>query len=193
MRVTAQAKAQTRTTIVEAAEALFTEYGFAETTTRDIATEAGVATGTLFNYFPSKEALALEIVNAELAQAVAQLRRRRRARRPESPAEALFDLIATQLRRLKGRRDLVGGALSGLLNRSSDTTPDVDAAASLMRGDPEHEEATTVHLYLAVHAGVLAFWIHDDSPAYEDTLALLDRLTRSITDSSGVMPEGDWP
>ncbi len=46
-----------RTQIIEAALKLFCERGFQYTSTASIAKEAGVATGTLFIYFPSKEDL----------------------------------------------------------------------------------------------------------------------------------------
>jgi AcrR family transcriptional regulator len=46
-----------RTAILEAALKLFTERGFHGTSTAQISKEAGVATGTLFNYFPTKEDL----------------------------------------------------------------------------------------------------------------------------------------
>ena len=42
---------------MEAALKLFTERGFHGTSTAEISKEAGVATGTLFNYFPTKEDL----------------------------------------------------------------------------------------------------------------------------------------
>jgi AcrR family transcriptional regulator len=46
-----------RTAIIEAALRLFTERGFHGTSTAQISKEAGVATGTLFIYFPTKEDL----------------------------------------------------------------------------------------------------------------------------------------
>jgi AcrR family transcriptional regulator len=46
-----------RTAILESALKLFTERGFHGTSTAQISKEAGVATGTLFNYFPTKEDL----------------------------------------------------------------------------------------------------------------------------------------
>ena len=46
-----------KTAIMEAALTLFTERGFHGTSTAEISREAGVATGTLFNYFSTKEDL----------------------------------------------------------------------------------------------------------------------------------------
>jgi AcrR family transcriptional regulator len=55
-RVTKPA-AERRREIVDAAIKLFAERGYQETTVQDIATEAQVATGSVYIYFPSKEAV----------------------------------------------------------------------------------------------------------------------------------------
>ena len=46
-----------KTAIMDAALKLFTERGFHGTSTAEISKEASIATGTLFNYFPTKEDL----------------------------------------------------------------------------------------------------------------------------------------
>ena len=45
---------QTRSRILSAAWQLFTENGYEKTSTRDISSAAGVATGTVFSHFPNK-------------------------------------------------------------------------------------------------------------------------------------------
>ena len=62
-----------RTAIMEAALKLFTERGFHGTSTAQISKDAGVATGTLFNYFPTKEDLINSLyfeVKGELSRAM---------------------------------------------------------------------------------------------------------------------------
>jgi len=58
-----------KTAIMEAALKLFTERGFHGTSTAQISKEAGVATGTLFNYFPTKE----DLINSLYVEVKGQL------------------------------------------------------------------------------------------------------------------------
>ena len=53
-RRTAEAAAQTRADIVDAARALFAQHGFAATTTAEVASRAGVTVGALFHHFRGK-------------------------------------------------------------------------------------------------------------------------------------------
>jgi len=64
-------KRETLAAIRQAAARLFAERGYGDTRTRDIAREAGIATGTLFNYAPTKEAVVLIVWKQLAADAVA--------------------------------------------------------------------------------------------------------------------------
>lgn len=57
---TAPKSEETRRRILAAALKLFHEHGFEAATMRDIAQEAGVATGAAYYYFPSKDAIVME-------------------------------------------------------------------------------------------------------------------------------------
>lgn len=63
-------RARTEAAIRNAAARLFAERGYAQTRTRDIAQAAGIATGTLFNYAPTKEDVVLLLWKARAAAAV---------------------------------------------------------------------------------------------------------------------------
>ncbi|MCK6513037.1 TetR/AcrR family transcriptional regulator [Myxococcota bacterium] len=52
-----QQKEETRATLLSSARALFVERGYEETTMRQLAQHAGVATGTVFAHFPDKPSL----------------------------------------------------------------------------------------------------------------------------------------
>ena len=71
MRITEEAKSISRKRILECAGQLFVGNGFEQTTTRDIAHAAKLAAGTLFNYFPTKEDIALHFLEQEVEHAMA--------------------------------------------------------------------------------------------------------------------------
>ena len=51
-----------RQQIIDAAFKVFSEKGFATATTAKIAKEAGIAEGTIYNYFPSKRELFIAVI-----------------------------------------------------------------------------------------------------------------------------------
>src|SRR5262245_52786662 len=97
MRVTAETKAETRQRILDAAQQLFAVGGFATSTTRDIADRAGIATGTLFNYFTSKEAALATLA----AEAVAGVEQDFDGSDCNTFEEELFAFVGPGLRKLK--------------------------------------------------------------------------------------------
>lgn len=72
----ARKKAETRTRIAETAARLFAAHGYDDVTVADIARAAEVAEKTVYNYFPTKESLALDRDKAEIARLVGLLRNR---------------------------------------------------------------------------------------------------------------------
>nr|WP_035002995.1 TetR/AcrR family transcriptional regulator [Lebetimonas sp. JH292] len=56
------AKETKKTQIMKTALKLFAEHGFYNTTIADIAKEMGMSVGNMYNYFPSKESLAKELL-----------------------------------------------------------------------------------------------------------------------------------
>jgi len=68
----ARNKEETRRRILAAARELFDDRGYEQTTTREIAARAGIAAGTLFNYYREKRELAQELFQRELDAVVEQ-------------------------------------------------------------------------------------------------------------------------
>jgi AcrR family transcriptional regulator len=52
--------------ILVAAAHVFDERGYGATTTNDIADEAGVAIGSLYQYFPNKDAILIELTRQHI-------------------------------------------------------------------------------------------------------------------------------
>lgn len=65
IRVTKSAS-ERRNEILDTAESLFSEKGYEKTSTTDITKKMGVAQGTLYYYFKSKEALANALIDRQL-------------------------------------------------------------------------------------------------------------------------------
>lgn len=189
MRITAEEKDATRRRIVDAALDLFRNGGFDATTTRDIARRAGIATGTLFNYFETKETILASLAGEVLAKARATFARQTVEADLE---EELFALAAAELRQLKPLRKFVGGLLetelSPLVAARRAGPSDSLCVAHLQLVDSiarKHGIAelspVALQIYWALYTGVLAFWSADRSPKQEDTLALLDQSLHMFT------------
>jgi AcrR family transcriptional regulator len=69
-----QARAQqTRDRVLEAAARVFARHGYAAGTTNRIAAEAGLSIGSLYQYFPNKDAILVELVRRHLAEGTAAI------------------------------------------------------------------------------------------------------------------------
>lgn len=191
MRVSEKTKQRTRDRIVKVAMTLFDRKGFEDTTTRDISETAGIATGTLFNYFPSKEAIVLSLIHSGWWAAL-------EAESGEEEGgleESLFGLGAACLRALKTHRLYAFpafGALCGprrrvaresevsaLRDRHLKRVEDLLVGAGLARFKSE----LSLHLYWTLLMGVFTYWADDRSPHQEDSLALLDASTKLFVQS----------
>jgi len=204
MRVTGQTKATTRRRILDAARRLLASEGFDATTTRDIADAAGIASGTLFNYFATKEAvlaaLALELLEDVHDDALGEGREDDSAGTLE---EDLFAFIAAVLRKLRPLRKHLAGLLETALSPLATCDGEAQSLRSLhleivSRLAKKHRwgelSAVALQLYWTLYTGLLMFWANDRSHKQEDTLALLDESLamfigwlRSV-DQTGVKP-----
>ncbi len=189
MRVTPQTKLDTRQRILDRARRLLNKKGYDATTTRDLARAADIAIGTLFNYFRTKEDLAMTL----LADAADEARTEfRNELRPDASLdEALFAHVAVELRHLRPYRAFVGDTLDAALSPFSaggtceaaerfrlhhlETARELLAAATAPQVEPA---PLAMHLYWSLYLGVLSYWASDPSPNQEDTLVLLDQSLR---------------
>ncbi|MGK9146381.1 TetR/AcrR family transcriptional regulator [Plantibacter flavus] len=62
-----------RQTVVEGAARMFDRVGYGQASLSDIAREAGTTQGSLYFYFPSKEELALAVINEQSTRSIAAL------------------------------------------------------------------------------------------------------------------------
>lgn len=184
MRVTSQTKAATRTRILAAAQALFARHGFHATTTRDIASEAEIGAGTLFNYFPNKELIVESLVNEAYGAVAAKFADG--TEEPRTLEEELFACVAAALRKFAPYRSCLPAILDTVLSPLASSAEGqvrslrVAHLESVVRIATRHQQQErltplALQMYWTLFTGVLAFWATDRSPKQEDTLALLDQ------------------
>jgi len=183
-------KEATKARIVAAALALFQVKGFDATTTKAIARRARVAEGTVFNYFPTKEDIALYFFEREVDHAMAAVRGNARLRKAPLE-EKLFALVETQLEFLGPHERFIGAAFVQALKPGSKLgafSPSAQALQfrylafvqelvdeSIRRGEMTPGGWWTPHLFWIYYLGVVLYWLHDASPGKQQTLAFLDR------------------
>ena len=198
----AQNKQAIRNRIVKAALSLFQTKGFEGTTTRAIARKAGIAEGTVFNYFKTKEDIALYFFEQEVGHAVAAVRDNRRLRKA-SLEEKLFALVQSQLEYLAPYQRFIGAALLHALKPSSPLGPFSHRAMELRNrylgfveeliteSIPKQKQNPLAFLapevFWIYYLGTLLYWLYDSSEDKQNTLAFLDR---SLTIGVALLKDG---
>jgi len=186
----AQNKEAIRKRIVKSALTLFQIKGFDTTTTKAIARKAGIAEGTVFNYFRSKEDIALSFFEEEVDHAIAAVRDNPRLRKAPLE-EKLFSLVHSQLEYLAPYERFIGAALIHALNPASHLGPFSHRAQQLRHrylafvtelveeSSPKQQHGALSWLipeaFWIYYLGVLLFWLYDSSEDKEHTVAFLDR------------------
>lgn len=119
-----QAREAVRAAILQAAQKRFGEQGYRNTKMADIARDAGVAAGTLYNYFASKDAVFDAILKIEGDACFAQIESDLET--STSALEALETLVNAVLRVIENNRQLYSILLEIQLDQDSTvqkTTP----------------------------------------------------------------------
>jgi len=200
----AENKEKTRRAILRAALALFAQKGFFNTTTKAISRKAGIAEGTLFNYFPTKEDLALYFFEQELLGTVEWYEQEKGIRGAALP-EKLFAIVHRLLDRLSPYEEFIGAVYLRALQPSSKLSPlsltaqeqnlrylrfvrGVLAQASAQGEIPDLGDLGA-YAFALFHLAVITYWLQDRSAGKEQTLALLDRCLKV---STAVLKKGGW-
>ncbi len=198
-------KKATQEKILKVALELFSSRGFYRTTTRQISRKAGVAEGTLFNYFRSKEDLALYFFEQEV-QRIIEWFEGQTALRETSVVEQLFAVVNRHLERMAPYEEFIGAVYLRALQPVSKLHPmSLDSQSlnlrylrfirSILERGEQEEEIPKVGdpgawAFGLFHVGILTYWLHDQSRGKERTLVLLDR---SLNFARNVLRNGgDW-
>lgn len=177
----------TRERILEAALELFRERGFADATMRDIARQAGVATGLAYYYFKSKDAIVLAFYQRARVDLAEQLEA---AQKDKRLAARLQALIEAKFEYFKPNRRFLGALMSHAADAANPLSPFSDESRASREFDIAHferalaETKTTVPSDLAPHIGkilwfyqmgLILFWIYDRSAHQIRTRRLLEK------------------
>jgi AcrR family transcriptional regulator len=186
-------KEKTRRAILRVALELFAGKGFYHTTTKAISRKAGIAEGTLFNYFETKEDLALYFFEQELVEVIEWYERDRRVKRA-ALAEKLFAIIHHFLERLAPYEEFIGAVYLRALAPASKLSPWSLQTQErnlrylrFIRGILAEAEAAGefppvgdfgAYAFGLFHLAIITYWLRDRSRGKEQTLALLDRCLK---------------
>lgn len=176
-----------------AALALFQSKGFDATTTKEIARKAGIAEGTVFNYFRTKDDIALHFFEMEVDRAIATVRSKPRLQKAPLD-EKLFVLIESQLEFLAPYESFIGSAFLEALKPSSPIGVFSHKANALRHkymgfvqelieeSIPKKQFAPiswwAPDAFWVFYLVTLLFWLNDASPRKQNTLAFLDRTLK---------------
>jgi len=197
-------KARTKRKILEAALELFSTKGFYQTTTKQISLKAKIAEGTLFNYFKTKEELALYFFELELEELIDWFERQKHLQSATLP-EKLFAIVHHLLERITPYEEFIGAVYLRALQPVSKLNPlSLEHQAlsvrylRFIRGVLEASEAAQeipplgdlgAYGFALFQMAIITYWLHDQSANKEATLALLDR---SLKMAGAVLRKGGW-
>src|SRR5437660_3795938 len=179
---------ETRGRILTSAMELFRSHGFEETTMREIAQEAGVALGSAYYYFESKEALvmafyqqAAEDMHPLIVQALSE---------QKDLARRIRAVLDVKFRYFEPNRKFLGALcrhaadpehpLSPFCEETRDTREaDIRRFEEALRESgvkvPKELKAHLPRLLWMYQMGLILFWIYDRSPGQKRTAQLVDK------------------
>jgi AcrR family transcriptional regulator len=197
-------KERTKERILKAALQLFRERGLERATTREISKRACIAEGTLFNYFKTKEDLALYFFQKETEGLIRWFRAEKRLQKAPL-AEQLFAIIHRQLEYIEPYEDFIGAVFARSLQPASSLSPlSFDSqelrlkylrfireilAAAEERGEIPPVGNLGAYGVGLFYLGIVTHWLHDGSRGKQRTLALLDR---ALSFGARMLQKGTW-
>jgi len=190
-RVQIMAKSdETKQKIFEAALGLFRTQGFDSTTMREIAREAGVATGAAYYYYESKDAIVMDFygrANEEMQPKLAAALDRAR-----SLDDRIRSVIGIKVEQFAPNRTILRALLRNGADPKHPLSPFSEATKEIRDIDigwfrrvlegtrvPRDLEAALPGVLWFFQMGVIFFWVVDESPKQARTTALLAAAAKS--------------
>ena len=193
MKAARQLKSEeTRARILEAALELFRERGFADTSMREVAARARVATGLAYYYFASKDAIVHAFYQRAKDELGPLLEEAQKARKLEVRLQAL---ITVKFGYFAPNRKFLGALMGHAADPANPLSPFAPESREVREQDLAQfsralsECGTTVPDDMAAHMpkilwmyqmGVILFWIYDRSEGQARTMRLLEISVRMV-------------
>jgi AcrR family transcriptional regulator len=187
-----------------AALELFQKNGLEGTTTKEISQKARIAEGTLFNYFKTKEDLALYFFQKETDALIEWIHSQAQLVKAPLP-EKLFAIIHRQLEYIAPYEDFIGAVFCRGLQPTSRLSPlSLEAQElrlkylrfirTLLTNAEEDGEIPPLgdlgaYGFGLFYMGMVAYWLQDVSRGKQKTLALLDR---ALSIGAKLLKKGHW-
>ena len=184
--------AETRGKILEAALELFREKGFAETSMREVAARAGVATGLAYYYFSSKDAIVLAFYQQAKVDLGPLLEGAQTGRKLE---ERLAALIQAKFRYFAPNRKFLGALMGHAADPANPLSPFAAESREVREQDlaqfgralaetatsvPDDMAAALPKILWMYQMGLILFWIYDRTEGQERTARLLEASVRMV-------------
>jgi AcrR family transcriptional regulator len=189
MKISQEKKAQNRRDLIHTAAELIGDKGFKHATMRQIAKAAGLGEATIYNYFPTKEAIVFAYYEDHMLACIEALKSV-----PQfetfSLQEQLQTFFETSLNRYLADRSFVQETFRRALLSASRQWPhirpiraaflravqDILAAAVEVGEIPEQVfQELLGQLLMDAYIGVVIYWLEDRSEGFENTTVLMDR------------------
>lgn len=181
MRTVDPAKhAAKRRAILDAAVACFAEKGFERTTTADLCRAAGISSGSLFHYFPSKRAVFTAIFEEDARITADQLAE---AATADDPWTSLLDVVDAQTALVT-----IPGVVRLVLEAAAQAARDEEFAELIRRNEQALRDGLTVLVARAVDAGSI-----DPGVAPRAAASWVAALIDALISRTSLDPDIDLP
>ena len=190
MTLRQQNAARARTALLAAAHTEFLQHGYEGTSMRDIASAAGVSTGTLFNYFANKLELLHRVQHADLEEAVAQAKNVERTGPLTDQLNAIVRILLTHFAAqpdlsrtlLKGSLFATGPAGEDFKTQIHHMAGDVQyrIEAAIKRGELDVNPSIATLSFVSVYYLCLIICLTDEHPDVEHCVHLFSLQIRAL-------------
>jgi AcrR family transcriptional regulator len=189
MKISAQQKKETRRNIIAAAVDIMTAKGFKAATMREIAREAGVGDATIYNYFPTKDAVLYAYYQDHMETWIEQLRGLDTFHEL-TITEQLQCAFETSLELYLPDREFVAESfkilslslgqsyhnMQPIRQRFGDVIRDIFEAAGEAGEIPDQMFSDLLYkVFWDYYIGLVFYWLHDTSERFTNTSILIDK------------------